>query len=82
MTTVRITTNDNHTYVVDGVVYEQGRLPIEQLTSHEIGAAVTDNLMFYTYTRSGGDELLIPGNVIRQVSIRYTDSGGYTQEIP
>lgn len=80
MTTVRITTNDNHTYVVDGVVGDQGRMSVRNMSSQEIGAAVTDNLMFYTYTREGGDELLVPGNVVRQVSIRY-DQTNYPSDV-
>lgn len=70
---VSIITNDNHTYMVDGVIIDGKRVNAREMSSAELSDGVMDSCMFYTYKGRGAVELLIPGTVVRQVTIRYTE---------
>ena len=75
---VQITTTENHTYQIDGVIIDDKRIPSKDLSSIQLSDAVINNCLFYTYKGQGAVELLVPGNVVRQVTIRYGQEGnGY-----
>ena len=68
---VTITTNDNHTYVVDGVIVDGVRQYCNDLTSHDLSDVVKNNDSFFTYRAEGASELIVPGSVIRQVTVKH-----------
>jgi hypothetical protein len=68
---VRITTHDNHTYVIDGIIVDGVRSVVNDLSSHDLSDAVKNNDSFYVYTGEGSTELIVPGKVVRQVTVKY-----------
>lgn len=68
---VTITTNDNHSYVIDGVIVDDKRRYCRDLTSHDLSEAVKNNDSFFTYRGEGSTELIVPGSVVRQVTVRH-----------
>ena len=70
---VSITTNDNHTYVIDGLLIDGQRIRSAELSSMHLTDGVINSCMFYAYRGQGAVELLVPGTVVRQVTIKYTE---------